>query len=365
MFGRLFRANPQPVGMSAVCRDLVQSLDMAAGASSEHVRSHLHTVMTVFEASSSTQSEKSQLIKDLLDADMPVKMLEALPKLEFEAAKDSMRLFNQLLKLGTSPVSDYIRRNKQVLQLLLDGCGSPDVALQSNDMLRSCTKHAKLVEMLFEADFAVGLMNLAQHQDFDISSDAFCSLRELLMGCKPVAALYLRENSKAFFAAYHELLRSEDYFTKRQALGLIADVLVNPCFVDVVSSYVSNYRFLETNMNLLRDSSKAIQSDAVRVFDVFVTNSEASPRVHKILFKNKDRLVRLLDSMSSDDKENDDGFVQDLRAAVQALKVFDKIRSRTNSSNSVGSSVDEQSSHEKQAVLNDHTLDFTPWRLYA
>lgn len=364
MFGRLFRASPQPARMSAMCRDLVQSLDMAAGACSENVRSHLLTVMSVFDATNTTQAEKSQLIKDLLDADLPVKMLEALPKLEFEAAKDSMRLFSQLLKLGTSLVSDYIRNRKQVLQLMLDGCGCPQVALQSNDMLRSCTKHPKLVEMLFEADFALGLINLAQHQDFDISSDAFCSLRELLMGCKPVAAVYLKEHSNTFFAAYHELQRSEDYFTKRQALGLLADVLVNPCFVDVVPSYVSNYRFLETNMNLLRDSSKAIQSDAIRVLGAFVRNSEASPRVHKILFKNKDRLVRLLDFIGNDDKENDDGFVQDLKADVEDLKVFAEIRSRTNSSNSVGSSADEQS-HEKQAVLNDHVLNFTPWRLYA
>jgi len=367
MFSRLFRPEPRPACASPECQALVQGLNVSdsSATTTEHLRTCLREVMVSLDGPTSTAVERNDVIAGLLEADLPLIMLEALPRLEFEAAKDSMRLFDQILKLGTSPVANYISCHKQILCMLLDGCGNADVGLQSNAMLRSCTRRSELVELLFKADFATGLISLVEHHNFDISSDAFCSLRALLTGCKPAAARYIEENSALFFGAYHKLLDSDDYFTKRQALCLLADVLLDPDFEQVMSSYAKNDKFLKVNMNLLRDTSKAIQSDAFRVFSIFVSEAQEAPRVHQILFKNKDRLVRLLESGG---KEGSDSLVRERQAAVEVLQDLEvplprpRTSSESPSASSVDSPTNDQTNACEQLVLKDCALNFIQWQ---
>merc|ERR1719181_2568156 len=226
----------------------------------------------MFEDSERTDAEKSELLASLLDSDLPVRMLAVLPELDFEARKDVMRLFNHILQFGTAPLFEYVRNHGQMLQLLLDGCGNAEVALHCNMMLRSCTRHAELVVCLLEADFATGLLKLTQNKTFDISSDAFSSLRELLLTHKAAAAAHLEAHFREFFLPYNELLQAEDYVTKRQALRLLGEILLDRRFMKVMLSYVSDEQFLQIHMNLLRNCSKAIQADAFHVFKIFAAN---------------------------------------------------------------------------------------------
>jgi calcium binding protein 39 len=189
----------------------------------------------MFEETERTDAEKSDLLEGLLAADLPARMVAILPELDFEARKDVMRLFNLILQMGTEPVFAYVRGHSQIVQSLLDGCGNAEVALHSNMMLRSCTRHAELVECLLEAGFATGLLKLTQHQTFDISSDAFSSLRELLLTHKVAAAAWLTAHFTEFCSPYNELLQAqaEDYVTKRQALRLLGEILLDRRFMRV------------------------------------------------------------------------------------------------------------------------------------
>jgi len=330
MLGRLFRtdngASSWPPRVEALCQDLSESLGTSSSSQpdvpTEQVRSCLQAAIGMFEEPERTAAEKSELLAGLLAADLPARMLAVLPKLDFEARKDVMRLFNLILQLGTTPVFDYVRSHGQILQLLLDGCADAEVALHSNMMLRSCTRHVELVVCLLEADFATGLLKLTQHQTFDISSDAFSSLRELLLTHKAAAAAHLEKHFREFFAMYNEHLQAEDYVTKRQALRLLGEILLDRRFMRVMLSYVSDEQFLQIHMNLLRDSSKAIQADAFHVFKIFAANPNKPPRVHQILLKNRERLVKLLDSMG---KEGDESFAQDRKAVVQALRALEAL----------------------------------------
>lgn len=360
MLGRLFRMEPQVTRASIACRDLAQSLDARCSSSSasETVRGCLHGVSTLLDSPTSSAAERTEVVKTLLHADLPLKMLEALPSLEFEATKDIMRLFNQMLKSGTLPVLDYISGHKEILQMLLSGCGNPAVALQSNMMLRTCAQHAKLVELLLEAGFIEGLIELVQQPDFDISSDAFSSLRELLLTSTQVSASYIADRADFFFNAYHKLLQSEDYFTKRQALRLLADILLDTHFAAAAQSYAQNVNFLKLQMNLLLDNSKSIQGDAFQILSVFAANIQNSSRVHKIMFNNKDRLIMLSESMGADCKDDDDELAADLQTLRENLEALAApMRTRTQSevsdrSSSPGTPPLELESSHKQVVLD-------------
>jgi len=330
MLGRLFRADnggsSWPARVQAMCKELSESLGTSTSrvpaAATEQVRSCLATAIGMFEETERTAAEKSELLAGLLTSDLPARMLAVLPNLDFEARKDVMRLFNLILQLGTSPLFDYVSSHSEMLQMLLEGCGNAEVALHSNMMLRSCTRHAELVDCLLEAGFATGLLKLA-HQTFDISSDAFSSLRELLLTHKAAAAAYLEAHFNDFFLPYNDLLQVGDYVMKRQALRLLGEILLDRRFMRVMLSYVSDEQFLQIHMNLLRDKeSKAIQADAFHVFKIFAANPNKPPRVHQILLKNRERLVKLLESMG---KDTDESFVQDRRAVVQALGTLEAL----------------------------------------
>jgi calcium binding protein 39 len=224
-------------------------------------------------------------------------MLEVLPVIDFETRKDIMQLFSHMLALGTSAVFDYIRCRKQILQLLLSGCGHAEVALNSNIMLRSCTQHAEIVEVLFESGVAMEVLKLTKHSNFEISSDAFCSLRDLLLEHKSISASYLKTHFHDFFTIYSELLASHDYVTKREALRLLGEILRDEDFAAIRHTYVSDEKHLRIHMNLLLDDSKVIQFDAFRVFKLFVVSSDNSSRVHRILSKNRSTLLDFLDSL--------------------------------------------------------------------
>jgi len=307
-------------------RDLSKSLSTTSSVQSQQARSCLQATIAAFEASTGTAAEQAEILRSLLAADLPATMLMALPNLDFEARKEVMRLFHAILQAGASPVFDYVRNHAQVMQLLLDGCRNEELALPCHMMLRSCALNSELVVCMLEAGFATELLKLAQHQVFDISSDAFASLRALLLTHKSAAAGYLEKCFREFFAAYNELLQTDDYVTKRQALRLLAEILLDRSCKDVMLLYIAEDHFLQVQMNLLRDNSKAIQADAFHVFKIFAAAPNKRLRVHQILFRNRERLVKLLERF---DKENDETLLQDRDAVVQALCALEATPAKT------------------------------------
>lgn len=344
MFGGMFRAehacqpdlsssDSWPRRVEDLAQHLSTTLSRAAfertAKSNKEVRTCLQATISAVKAETAAScSEQSKLLRSLLATDLPAQMLTVLPALEFEAQKDIMRLFHQFLQAGSVAVTNYVCSHREVLQILLDGCGNSEVALHCHMFIRSCARFPDLVVCMLDAGYATRLLELAQHQIFDIASDAFSSLRELLLAHRQLAAAYLEENFKTFFAPYNKLLESADYVTKRQALRLLGEILLERHHKRVRCLYVGEGQFLQVQMNLLRDNSRAIQMDAFHVFKLFAACPNKSPRVHQILLKNRERLVRLLELLVKDDDEE---FLQDQSSVIEALWMLEGYSPSKNS----------------------------------
>lgn len=83
-----------------------------------------------------------------------------------------------------------------------------------------------------------------------------------------MAAEFLQHNYDRFFTMYTQLLRSENYVTRRQSLKLLSDILVDRVHYATMIRYVSDEENLKSTMNALRDRSKNIQLEAFHVFKV-------------------------------------------------------------------------------------------------
>jgi len=299
---------------------------LEADARSANVALHLQLVLRRLQ--SATQDD-SQFLLQLLDADVPARLVSCLGALEFEARKDAMWVFHAILQLTGllgddvgRRVVDYVQSWPQILASLLEGAGQPEVFWHCAQILQSCAHHPALVEALLKAGAAARLLELARLPNFEVASEAFASLRALLLSHKEISAAYLEANFAVFFGTYTALLCGADYVTQRQALRLLGEILLDHSFVDVRCVYVGKEGNLQIVMNLLRDESLAVQTDAFHIFKLFVANPRKPGRVQRILHQNKGRIVKWLEAFQAS-KHDDEVCANDACAMIGMMHDLD------------------------------------------
>eukprot|EP01125_Pyxidicula_operculata_P008198 TRINITY_DN2767_c1_g2_i6.p1 TRINITY_DN2767_c1_g2~~TRINITY_DN2767_c1_g2_i6.p1 ORF type:complete len:330 (-),score=65.63 TRINITY_DN2767_c1_g2_i6:225-1214(-) len=239
-------------------------------------------------------------------------------RLDFEARKDVVTIFNYLLrrqvtppaptnpenfKKGSSsqfPSVDYIKKNPQILLQLLTGYKDNSIALNCGAMLRECIQHEALCKVLLQEENFREFFQLVEMPQFDVASDAFTTFKELLTKHKTLIKNFLVENYELFFDDYTKLLHSPNYVTKRQSLKLLGELLLDRSNYDVMTKYISSRPNLKLMMNLLKDKSRSIQFEAFHVFKVFVANPNKPKEIEEILVKNKERLIGFLSEFHND-----------------------------------------------------------------
>lgn len=88
-------------------------------------------------------------------------------------------------------------------------------------ILRDACRHEALAKVLLRSSEFYKLFDYVQGTAFDISSDAFATLKDLLTRHKVVVAEFLSANYETFFTHYENMIASENYVTKRQALKVL------------------------------------------------------------------------------------------------------------------------------------------------
>jgi len=343
-FGSLVR------GISEDVEELreVHNLDCAVGAphvhyastisedkrrlASAHVHEHLHEALELIRGLDGEVGhahvpigEAMEILERLIDADLPVQLLAELPHLEFEARKDVMNVCSTLLRAGLPKqvdrrVESYLRDHPTFFSILIKGYCAEELSLHSGVILRSCARHEELVEAFLDSGKLFDIIGFAHSPSIEVSSDAFCTLREMLMKHKELAAGWLEDNFKQFFSLFNRLLTSGNYCVERQAQKLLVDVFLDKqrFFQRVMLKYVSSADHLVINMNLLKDSSRALQADAFQLFKLFVGNPHKPPKAQQILFKNKAKIAALLASFPSL-KPDDAKFGEEVKVTIKKV----------------------------------------------
>ncbi|GJM88248.1 hypothetical protein PR202_ga04288 [Eleusine coracana subsp. coracana] len=181
--------------------------------------------------------------------------------------------------------SDYVEANRDLLDILMSG-----YVLESEHMRK--------------------FFDYIQLPDFNIASDAFRTFKELLTRHKSSAAEFFSRNYDWFFSEFNcKLLSSSNYIIRRQATQLLADILLDRSNTAVMVCYVSSKENLIVLMNLLREQSKAIQTEAFHVFkhiyvcyhyQLFAANQNKPPEIVAILSANKSKILRFLADFTLD-----------------------------------------------------------------
>jgi len=249
------------------------------------------------------------LANEIYSSDLLPLLFTFMVKFEFEAKKDLVTIFNNLLRrqVGSrSPTVEYICRNAGILDSLTQGYENMDVALNCGQMIRECTRHEPLAKLLVISPNFWKFFKYVEMSNFDVASDAFSTFKEILTKHKAVVAEFLEKNYEQFFDAYTGLLNSENYVTRRQSLKLLGELLLDRANFNIMTKYISDQGNLKLMMVMLRDKSRSIQFEAFHVFKVFVANPNKPTPILSILVKNKDKLVSFLNNFHNDKGSTED-----------------------------------------------------------
>ncbi|XP_044498676.1 putative MO25-like protein At5g47540 isoform X2 [Mangifera indica] len=231
-------------------------------------------------------------------------LIICLPRLNLEARKDATQVVANLQRQhvdGRLIAPIYLEENLDLLESLVSGYEDPEIALHYGNMLTECIRHQIIARSVLESESFRKFFDYIQLPQFDIAADATATFKELLTRHKSTVAGFLSTNFDWFFHDYNtKLLESRNYITRRQALKLLGDILLERSNSAVMMRYVSSKDNLIILMNLLR---------------LFAANQNKPPEIMNLLIANQDKLLRFLADFNSD---KEDAQFQEDKAQVMA-----------------------------------------------
>jgi calcium binding protein 39 len=160
-----------------------------------------------------------RLCIDVLEEDLIPMLLKHMKAFDFEAKKDATSVINFLLRRGEQNTAvTYCAERPDILRSLCDGYNDVDVALNFGLILRECVRHESLCALVLNSDYFYTFFDHVQKSSFDVASDAFLSLKNILTKHKTLVAEFLQTNYDTFFEKYSALIQSKNYVTMRQSL---------------------------------------------------------------------------------------------------------------------------------------------------
>ncbi|KAI5414474.1 hypothetical protein KIW84_040103 [Lathyrus oleraceus] len=263
----------------------------------------------------------SQLTQEFFNDNTFRLLVECLPKLNLEARKDATQVVANLQRQQVQSkliASDYLERNMDLMDILISSYENPEMALHYGAMLRECIRHQIVAKYVLESPHMKKFFDYIQIPNFDIAADAAATFKELMTRHKSTVAEFLSNNYEWFFDEYNsKLLESSNYITRRQAVKLLGDMLLDRSNAAVMTRYVSSRDNLRILMNLMRESSKSIQIEAFHVFKLFAANQKKPPDIIGILVTNRNKLLRLLGDLKID--KEDEQFEADKAQVIKEI----------------------------------------------
>ncbi|CAF1736435.1 putative MO25-like protein At5g47540 [Brassica napus] len=269
----------------------------------------------------------AQLTQEFFREDTLRLFITCLPILNLETRKDATQVVANLQRQQVNfklIASDYLEANVDLMDVLIQGCENLDMALHYGAMFRECIRHQIVAKYVLESEHVKKFFDYIQLANFDIAADAAATFKELLTRHKSTVADFLTNNEEWFFADYNsKLLKSVNYVTRRQAIKLLGDILLDRSNSAVMTKYVSSMDYLMILMNLLIESSKSIQIEAFHVFKLFVANQNKPAEIVNILVTNRSKLLRLLADLRPD--KEDERFEADKSQVLREISSLEPL----------------------------------------
>uniref|UniRef100_M4B3P4 Calcium-binding protein 39 n=1 Tax=Hyaloperonospora arabidopsidis (strain Emoy2) TaxID=559515 RepID=M4B3P4_HYAAE len=284
-------------------------------------------IRAVFHDWDEEQGDREKKMDDMAELLLRYRVLEkvlmpkVLGQLTFETRKYVGHVFRAMTVHNLRGFIELIGERPDIMRWLVEGYKNNDTALICGSMLRDCFEHQTLTMIFLQTlapEFEFLFKVTMENSNFDISADALINISRLLTVHKKVTVQLLDEAFDHIFGLLNGLLTSENYATRRQALQLLSELLLDPVNFTVMQRYVASRTYLKQVMLLLREPSEALRMDAFHVFKIFVANPNKSPEVEQLLVRNREKLLAFVSDFGKSASNRD--FLQERSLLVFALE---------------------------------------------
>jgi calcium binding protein 39 len=301
--------------------------EKAVEDASKYLKDMKLTLYGIPGTSQPKEAECEELCHLLLAEDTALlqKLIENLPKLEFEAKKDVSSIYSYLLRRtsanGKFPSVEYTLQHADIIQRLVLGHEIPDIALCCGQIIREAILHEIIAKyILWNEALFYNFFRYVNFANFEVASDSFATFKDLLTKHRVTCAQFVEHNYDKFFKEYNHLIASQNYVTKRESLKLLGELLLDRTNFNIMTRYIAEPENLKLIMLALKDSSKHIQFEAFHVFKVFVANPNKPEPIRQILHMNRDKLVKFLQEFLVErEQEGDEQFVEEKKIVISEV----------------------------------------------
>lgn len=302
----LFKRNPKtPPDLVRVLNDLVSKLDFSSDSKKyqDECLRYLKQVKIVLYGDDENDPQPdqiSQLAQELYASDCLYHLIQNMRKLDFDLRKDVVILFLTLLrrKIGNDlPTVDYLVHQKpEILVLLMKSPEHQNVALVCGQILRDCAKFEVINRFILYHPLFWNSFKYAQILIFEIATDVFVTLQQLLTTHKKLVSEFLGKNCEQITSNINQLMKSENYVTKRQSVRLLSELVMQKLNHIFLMYYFDDTTSLKVVMLLLSDKLKNVQMEGFHIFKFFVAKPKKSQKVLDILIKNKENFIHFFNN---------------------------------------------------------------------
>ncbi|XP_011039344.1 PREDICTED: putative MO25-like protein At5g47540 [Populus euphratica] len=267
----------------------------------------------------------AHLAQDFFKHDTFRLLILSLPKLDLGARQNATHVIANLQRQRVSGrliASEYLENNLDLMDILLPGYEDGEIAITYGAILRECIRHQIVARYVLETEHLKKVLTYVQIPNFDIASDAQATCKELLTRHKSTVAEFLSVNYDWFFQEYNsQLLESPSYITRRYAVKLLGNMLLDRSNSAVMVRYVSSLDNMRILMNLFRDPKKTMRLETFHVFKLFVANQNKPPEIISVLVTNRSKLLRFLGDFCID--KGDEQFEADKAQVIKEIATLE------------------------------------------
>ncbi|KAI3403626.2 HYM1 [Candida oxycetoniae] len=338
----LFKRNPKtPQELVRALNDQLTKLDYKdTDATSfkkyqDEASRHLKQIKSIIYGDDENEPQPDQvnyILHEILSTNGLYLLTFNLAKLDFDSRKDVVKLFSVLLRrngvangtstgAGTSagasagagagaglssppppssssllpsspPVVDYLlNKHPDILTCLIRGPETPECGLISGQILRDCIKFEAINKFVLYSPEFWNFFEYVQNRTFEVACDAMMTLNDLLTINKKLVSEFLANNYEVFMTHTNNLIKSNNYVTKRQSVKLLNDLVSQKANLAFLNKYFSDTKNLKYTMMLLSEKSKNLQLEGFHLLKFFIANPKRTQKVNDTLIKNKGNFI--------------------------------------------------------------------------
>lgn len=304
----LFKRNPRtPQELVRTLNETIVKIDLNNDNHKKYqdeCARYLKQVKVILHGDDETEPQPdliSSLAQEVYASDCLFYLVIHLSKLDFDSRKSVSILFLSLLrrKIGNqSPTVDYLINAKpEILVLLIKGQESTEVGLICGSILRDCIKFEIINNFILASKYFWQFFNYVQNDIFEIATDAFTTLHDLLTLHKKLVSEFLTNNYDQFNKNINKLIQLKNYVTKRQSVRLLSELVLTRSNQFFLNKYFDDTNNLKLIMLLLSDKLKNLQIEGFHILKFFVAKPKKSQKILDILIKNKDNFIEFLEKL--------------------------------------------------------------------